>query len=443
MNLHTIAELLGQTCVSQSEITGVSIDSRLVQPGHLFIALPGNRVDGHQYIQQAQLNGAVAVVCTQLTPALTLPQFLVKDSLSALTTLALFHRNSIDCPIIALTGSNGKTTVKEMIHSILPKPAHATPGNLNNHIGVPLSLLQLTPKHRYAVFELGASHLGEIASTAALVRPDVALINNIAPAHIGEFGSIAAVADAKGEIYQALSAIGSAIVNEDDNYAHYWDKHLKNKQVFRFSARKPADFMADALTWDNKGHASFQLSCLTEKAMVNLQVPGFHNVQNALAAAASCHAIGIALADIVEGLNSFRGVAGRMTFLEGKNQAVVIDDSYNANLNSVLTAVDVLSKRPGRRILVLGDMGELGEWTQEHHKEIGKKAQQQGIDILMTCGIHSKHSADAFGNKAQHYQSQLELTQDLLLQLDNTTTVLVKGSRSAAMEKIVQQLLSI
>ncbi|ASQ44938.1 UDP-N-acetylmuramoyl-tripeptide--D-alanyl-D-alanine ligase [Legionella clemsonensis] len=440
MNLTNIANLLGVPCNSKETVTGFCIDSRQIKPGNIFVAIQGEHFDGHDFMAEAVSKGAIAIICSKPDKGVLIPQFEVPDPLKALAKTATAHRQTIHCPIIALTGSNGKTSVKEMIASILPKPAHATPGNLNNHIGAPLSVLQLTTSHRYAVFELGANHVGEIAYTAAIVQPQVALINNIAPAHIGEFGSIEGVARAKGEIYQALPAGGVAVINEDDSYAHFWDSSLTDKKVLRFSLHKPVDVYAKTIQFNEQGCARFDLVLPTDQGQVTLQVPGEHAIANALAAASCSYAVGISLPHIIEGLEHFRGVAGRMTFLQGKNQSLVIDDTYNANLRSVLTAVSVLAKRRGRRILVLGDMGELGSWTQAHHEEVGYAAQRQGIDLLMTCGIHSAHSSKAFGDSAKHYSSQEELAQDLLNKLDADTTVLVKGSRSAAMEKIVHRL---
>lgn len=437
MNLTNIAKLFNSSCPNDFLITDICIDSRNLKPGNLFVALQGENFDGHNFIPDAVAKGAVAVICNRASQLVAVPQIIVNDTLNALAELAAYHRKSIHCPVIALTGSNGKTTVKEMIASILPKPAHATPGNLNNHIGAPLSVLQLRPEHLYAVFELGANHLGEIAHTVAVVKPQVALINNIAPAHIEGFGSIDGVAKAKGEIYQGLADDGTAVVNADDNYAHFWDKQLINKKVLRFSLNNPADVYARALEFDSQGLAHFDLVLPTGHAKVKLQIPGEHSVRNALAAAACCFAVGISKEVIVEGLKQFHGVSGRMTFLNGKNESIIIDDTYNANLHSVLTAVNVLATRQGRRILVLGDLGELGAFTQQHHEEIGHAAYRQGIELLMTCGNQSEFSAHAFGSKAKHYKNQEELAQDLLAKLDKETTVLVKGSRSAAMEKIV------
>ncbi|KTD64644.1 UDP-N-acetylmuramoyl-tripeptide--D-alanyl-D-alanine ligase [Legionella spiritensis] len=440
MNLNTIADLLGYSSSVTTEVTGICIDSREVKPGCLFIAIRGERYDGHHFIKDVAARGAAAVVCEQADPETDIPQWLVPSTLDALANIAACHRKSMTCPVIALTGSNGKTTVKDMIAAVLPGPSHATPGNWNNHIGAPLSVLALNNRHRYAVFELGANHPGEIAHTVRVVQPQVALINNIAPAHIEGFGSIEGVAQAKGEIYQGLPAGGTAVINDDDDFAHFWDPLLDDKKVLRFSLHKPVDVYARAIHFNDQGCASFTL-ILPEAALpVVLQIPGEHTIRNALAAAACCYAAGIEAADIAKGLQQFRGVAGRMTFLTGKNQSLVIDDTYNANLRSVLTAVDVLAKRQGRRILVLGDMGELGDWTQQHHEEIGRAARNKGIDLLMTCGKNSEFTSKAFGVAARHYPSQEALTQDLLPHLAKDTTVLVKGSRSAAMEKIVHQL---
>lgn len=439
--LNTIATVLGcQPCGQEQEISGVCIDSRALAPGNLFVAIRGERFDGHDFIADAVTNGAAAILCERAWEGLAVPQFVVPNTLDALAKLACYHRQSMNCPVIALTGSNGKTSVKEMVAAILPQPSHATAGNRNNHIGVPLSVLALQPNHRYAVFELGANHVGEIAHTVAIAKPQVALINNIAPAHIEGFGSIDGVARAKGEIYQGLAPQGTAVVNDDDDYAHFWDEQLTDKKVLRFSLNKSADVYAKQISFDEQGRGRFTLVMCQQEIAVELKVAGEHTIRNALAAAACCYALGISKADIAQGLNQFRGVAGRMTYLEGKNHSVVIDDTYNANLRSVLTAVDVLAKRQGRRILVLGDLGELGSWTQAHHEEIGRAAQACGIDLLLTCGKNSQYTSQAFGKAAKHFRSQDELATELLPQLDKGTTVLVKGSRSAAMEKIVHRL---
>ncbi|MBA2648226.1 MAG: UDP-N-acetylmuramoyl-tripeptide--D-alanyl-D-alanine ligase [Legionella sp.] len=476
MNLHTLASLLlesknevhspisekvftdtgdsqlnsvdtsGQKSFQSSEvfkdITGFCIDSRILEPGNLFIAIQGEHFDGHKFVLDAQAKGAIGAVVNQFIAGVRMPQFLVSDSLQALATLATYHRSTMHCPVIALTGSNGKTTVKEMIAAILPTPSHATHGNLNNHIGAPLSVLKLQDTHQYAVFELGANRAGDIAYTVAMVQPEVTLINNIAPAHIEGFGSIDGVAVAKGEIHAGLAFGGTAVINDDDSYAHFWDEMLVDKQVLRFSSVHPRDIYARDLCLDAQGRGHFSLITPKGKVDISLLVPGLHNVQNALAAAACAYAVGISAADIQRGLSQFKGVPGRMTFLTGKNQSVVIDDTYNANLRSVLTALDVLSKYPGKKIFVFGDMGELGSWTEQHHHEVGLSARQLGIDMLFSCGIHSAFASKAFDDSKRHFVSQDELVQDLLEELTIDTTVLVKGSRSSAMENIVYKLLN-
>ena len=352
MRLSEIAALLKCPCPKEMTLTGICIDSRRILPGNLFIAIRGETFDGHDFIPDVVAKGAGAIVCHQALPNIPIPQLLVPDTLNALASIATAHRKKFICDVIALTGSNGKTTVKEMIASILPQPSYATPGNLNNHIGVPLSVLQLTALHRSAVFELGANHLGEIAHTVAIVQPKVALINNIAPAHIEGFLSIDGVATAKGEIYQALPVDGTAVINNDDAYAHFWDTFLTNKKIVRFSREKPADIYARAIRYDTAGCGQFILVTPQGEIAIELRVPGAHTVSNAVAAAACTSALGIGLADIALGLHQFGGVAGRMTFLHGKNNAIIIDDTYNANLNSTLMAVYVLASREGMRIFV-------------------------------------------------------------------------------------------
>ncbi|TAL61148.1 MAG: UDP-N-acetylmuramoyl-tripeptide--D-alanyl-D-alanine ligase [Legionella sp.] len=442
MNLIAIASLFSQPCAMSAEVTSYGIDSRTLQAGSLFIAIPGEQFDGHDFVKEAEAKGAVAAIVDHQVSGVKIPQIVVPDTIKALAKIATAYRREIHCPVVALTGSNGKTSVKEMIASILPQPAHATKGNLNNHLGAPLSVLQLKPAHRYAVFELGANHSGEIAHTVSIVQPDVTLINNIAPAHIEGFGSIDGVARAKGEIHQGLTAHGTAVVNDDDAYSHFWDGILADKRVLRFSLNKStADVYAKDIRIDTTGRGHFSLVLPKGQVEVELQVPGEHNIRNALAAATCCYALGIAIPDIQRGLNEFTGVKGRMTVLQGKNHSTVIDDTYNANLRSVVTALEVLSKRPGKKIFVFGDMGELGEWATQHHEEVGLTAKQLGINELMTCGKFSQLSSQSFGPGGEHFASQDKLAQNVIEKLNSDTTVLVKGSRSSAMEKIVQKLL--
>lgn len=441
MTLSEIAALFNLTCAENTVVSGICIDSRKVMSGQLFVAIQGDRFDGHEFIHDAVARGAAAIVCSHAAAGVVVPQFIVPDTLQALAMLAAHHRRQLDCAVIALTGSNGKTTVKEMIASILPKPSFATPGNLNNHIGAPLSVLQLQSAHCFAVFELGANHRGEIEHTVGVVQPQVTLINNIAPAHIDGFGSIDGVAHAKGEIHQGLAAGGTAVINDDDAYAHFWDSILTNKKTIRFSATHPATVHAHNIIYNAEGCAQFMLHVPQGESLIQLTVPGAHNVSNALAAAACTCALGIDLSDISAGLCRFPGVAGRMAFLPGKHHSLIIDDTYNANLRSVLTALDVLAARQGQRIFVFGDMGELGAWSEQHHQDVGIAARKHKIDSIMTCGIQSESTTKAFGIGGQHYPDQETLVQALLQKLDSQTTVLVKGSRSSAMENIVRELI--
>lgn len=428
--------------VGDCPISGICIDSRQAKLGQVFVAIKGDTFDGHDFILQAVNQGAVAVICSRMISGVNVPQWIVPDTTMALAAIATFYRQQHPCVTIALTGSNGKTTVKEMIAAILPQPSFATRGNYNNHIGVPLSVLALQPEHRYAVFELGANHAGEIAHTVAIVKPQVTLVNNIGPAHLEGFGSIEGVAEAKGEIHQGLMHGGTAVINDDDAFAQFWDSSLVGKSTLHFSLDKPADIHADSLTFNPQGCPCFRLITPHGAVWVELKVPGIHNVRNALAAAACATALNIDLSDIAAGLCAFGGVSGRMTYRPGKNNALIIDDTYNANLRSTLSALDVLRQRTGRRIFVFGDMGELGSMSQQHHQEVGEMARVLGIDMLMACGTQSQWAVKGFGESARHYPTQDSLIEDLLPLLDETTTVLVKGSRSSAMEYVVRHLLA-
>lgn len=439
MKLKFLANSLNRSLKEDAIISSVSIDSRQVQPGALFVALKGTHTDGHKFAQDAQMRGARAILCSEKISNISIPQLIVPNVSQALGQLAKAHRALFSIPIIALTGSNGKTSVKEMIYAILPKPALATRGNLNNQLGVPLSLLQLEKTHTSAVFELGASYVGDIAYLASLVVPNVALINNIAPAHIGKFGSIEAIAKTKGEIFNSLKPAGVAIINADDHYANFWNEKLKTHSVLRFSHKSPVDIYATEITFTNSS-SNFIIHTPLEHKKIHLAVPGIHNISNALAATAACYAINLPLTHIVEKLETFRGVQGRLSFLQGQNGSVIIDDTYNANLRSVHAAINVLAKQPGIKILVLGDMGELGIHATSHHQEIGKVAKSLKVDLLYTCGQYTKHTSDTFGKGAVHCDNQIELIELIKPKLNQKTTVLIKGSRSAMMENIVSAL---
>ncbi len=441
MKLKQVAHWLSSSCASEQVINYFTIDSRKVQPGDVFVALPGETHQGHIFISSAAERGAIAVITDKADPNTDIPQFIVKDCLHALTTIATAHRQQAKCPTIALTGSNGKTTVKEMIYSALPKPSLATSGNFNNHIGVPLSVLCLRPEHRYAVFELGANHKGEIEHTVKIALPDIALINNIAPAHIEGFGSIEGIAQAKGEIYQGLGDNGIAVINDDDAFHHYWDSSVKDKSVIRFSMNHPADVYADDIKMDQFNCAQFTIYFPNKQtANIHLQVPGQHSIANALAAASCLTGLQVPVEEIANGLNQFKGVAGRFNHLKGQKESHIIDDSYNANLGSTQRAIETLAKYPGIRILIMGDMGELGQWGEEHHKLVGKMAKQHHIDQVLTLGKLSSATSAAFGDNSHHFDNLDSLLAYAKTLLSSNVVVLIKGSRSAKMERIVDAL---
>lgn len=441
MKLQMVVDALSLSIKTPVEIRGFSIDTRTIQPGDVFVAIVGEQFDGHDFVAQAIAKGAAAVIVSKPQDIPGVLQLQVPDTVKALADIAKAHRASIICPIIALTGSNGKTTVKEMIASILPAPSHATKGNLNNHLGVPLSVLGLTSEHRYAVFEMGANQPDDIRYTVDIVQPDVALINNIAPAHIAGFGSIDGVARSKGEIYTGLKKGGYAIINADDEYAGFWGNRLDGKHCIRFSANQKADVWASDIVLDDLSRARFRLHLGEACVMpIQLQVPGVHNVRNALAAASCSFAVGIEPETIQAGLQSFGGVKGRLAFKRGREHTTIIDDTYNANLRSVLTAVEVLATRPGKKMLVLGDMGELGEHGPLHHREIGAWAKEKGVDWVFTVGTLSQATSEAFGIDACHFQNKQELLAAVTPLLQPGVTVLVKGSRSSQMEDVVEQL---
>lgn len=441
ITLKDIGQCLSIDCDNPTAVDGFSIDSRSLRPGEVFLACKGEKVDGHQFMDDAQSKGAVAVINQQASSTLSIPQFTIENVETALGDIAKAYKTNLYIPTIALTGSNGKTTVKEMIANCLPQPSLATEGNLNNHLGVPIMVAKLRPEHRFAVFELGANHLGEIAYTAAICQPDVALVNNIGPAHIAEFGSIENVARTKGEIYQQLPPSGTAVINDDDDYAHFWDASLIGRRTIRFSKTHRADCFATAISYTEQSCAQFQLTfpCNTVKALT-LSVPGEHMISNALAAASCLWAIGIDCQTIIDGLSAFQGVAGRQFQYKGQYGSCIIDDSYNANLRSSMAALQLLSRRKGKRIMVFGDMGELGDQSPDHHRKVGLHARDLGIDQLFTVGKDSAYAQQAFGQGAQHFQNKQDLIKSLQQQLDQETIVLVKGSRAARMETIVNAL---
>src|SRR5690554_3375610 len=450
--------LLASNAATQT-IGNVTIDSRQVVSGDLFIAIKGPSFDGHDYAEQALEKGAVAVV-VERSMQLNGPQIIVENSRYALGQLAAAVKKETAPKTIAITGSSGKTTVKEMLATILRSHLQgqgdvlATAGNFNNDIGVPLTLLRLTHEHKYAVLELGANHRGEIAYTTGLTKPDVAVINNVAPAHVEGFGDICGVARAKMEIFRELDSSGVAITPANCDFHDLFVRELQGKNHWIFSKEeqvgnglnRAANVWAESIVVDSQGCAQFMLCTATEKRLITLAIPGVHNVSNALAAASCCLALDIPMARIEQGLSTIKPVPGRMWVHETKAGLTVIDDTYNANVGSARAALDVLRTLPGHCIFVLGDMGELGTDARIYHEEIGKYAKLAEVDELYTVGVLSQSASDAFSpnDDSRHFDNKDTLMAALLKRVDALPqlTILVKGSRSAQMERVVEALLA-
>jgi UDP-N-acetylmuramoyl-tripeptide--D-alanyl-D-alanine ligase len=436
------ARLIGEDCT----FNAVSTDSRAIHPGQLFIALSGPRFDGHDYLVDVAAQGAVAALVEREVANAPLPQLLVGDTRRALGQLAVLNRQAYGGPLAAVTGSSGKTTVKEMLASILRAACAgqggevlATRGNLNNDLGVPLTLLELAPEHRAAVIELGASRVGEIRYTVGLTRPGVAIITNAGTAHVGEFGGPDKIVEAKGEILEGLAADGIAVLNLDDPAFAAWKLRAKGRRVSSFALCNPAaDFHALDLACDARGCSAFSLQCAEGQARIQLNLLGQHNVANAVAAAAAAHALAVPLVDIKAGLESLQPVKGRGVAQLATNGVRVIDDSYNANPASICAAIDILAGFSGRTVLVLGDMGELGAWAEQGHRDVGRYAQGK-VDALYAVGPLMAYAVEEFAANGRHFAEQASLIEALRVE-QGDTTILINGSRSAAMEKVVAAL---
>jgi len=443
LNLSAAAKALNaETSGADVTFTGVTTDSRAVAAGDLFVALKGERFDGHNYVKQVMEQGAVAALVERRDPAWgDFPLLVVKDARLALGELAGHWRSIFSIPVVALTGSSGKTTVKEMIAAILREQAGdqavlATKGNLNNDIGMPLTLLGLRDTHRYAVIEMGMNHPGEIAYLSGIARPDVALVINAQAAHLAGLGTVEAVARAKGEIFEGLAANGTAVINADDLHAALWQGLAAGHRVIRFGLQQPAEVSASFTLQPLV--SQIEMVTPTGKFAVALPVPGEHNVRNALAAATVAQALGVDNATIAAGLAKVASVKGRLRTNPCLHGATLIDDTYNANPGSVRAAIAVLAGLPGKKVLVLGDMGELGENARALHGEIGAAAKAAGIDLLFTLGDLSAAAAQAFGEGGRHFEYIEDLLHDIENLLAPEVTVLVKGSRFMRMERVVK-----
>jgi len=440
MKLSDVANLFNNKIeVPTLAFESVSTDTRTIEPGALFVALRGDNFDGHDYLDLAAEKGAIAALVDCECEA-TIPLIKTEDTKLALGTLAAHWRQQLDLKVIGLTGSNGKTTVKEMLTSIFSEVGNvtSTAGNFNNDIGLPLTLLKIKPEHEYAVIEMGANHKNEIAYLTNLTRPDVALLNNAGPAHLEGFGSLQGVAEAKAEIFSGLSSEGVAIINRDDQFAEYWASVCSDYKTMSFGLSKTADVRTDIDEEDYSG--AFVLNTPVGSIDIELNVLGLHNLKNALAASAVAVASEVNLQAIQTGLQKFNGVKGRLQLNKAANDSLIIDDSYNANPASVRAAIDVLSAQKMKSILVLGDMGELGENAVELHAELGRYAKEKNIDQLMSFGDLSSHAAQSFGENGISFKEKKELIAVAKKQLEEKVAVLVKGSRGMHMEDVVAAL---
>ncbi len=436
------AELGIQLSGHDAWFEGVSTDTRTISNGELFCALGGPNFDGHEHCLEAEEKGAVGAIIERAVNA-DLPTLKVDDTRRAFGRLAGAWRNRFSIPIVGVTGSNGKTTVKEMIASILDADTTvlATKGNLNNDIGVPKTLFELDVQHEYAVIEMGANHLGEIKWLTEITQPLVGVITLCAPAHLEGFGSIDAVAQAKGELYTGLLAGGTAVINADDIYASYWSNIAGDRPIVKFGLQQPADVFAENVTDLGIGRGMhFSLQLPSSNVDVELPFDGVHNVSNALAAATAAYALDISSSAIKYGLENASKAGGRLCVLDGIRGSRVIDDTYNANPTSLAAALNTVASAPGEKWLVLGDMGELGSRAAEIHRETGVNVRNIGIDRFYTFGELAAIAGGAYGEGAQSHRDMGELIKALTADVDRGVTVLVKGSRAMKMERIIDAL---
>jgi UDP-N-acetylmuramoyl-tripeptide--D-alanyl-D-alanine ligase len=455
MTLGAAAAALIARATGDAHFNSVGTDSRAIRPGQLFVALRGENFDGHDYLAQAAAAGAAAAMVDAHWTALheaeaPLPLLVVGNTRLGLGALAAHWRSHFpSLPLIGVTGSNGKTSVKEMCAAILHAQAAldgldsaeavlATEGNLNNDIGLPLMLLRLRGDHRAAVIEMGMNRPGEIAYLTALARPTVAIVTNAQRAHLLGLGGLAEIAREKGAIYEGLGHAGVAVVNADDAFADYWRGCNASRPMVSFGLERPAEVQA---RYSPHGlGARVDLRGPAGSVSFELQVPGVHNVRNAVGAAAACMVAGVSLAAVANGLSAYRGTRGRLQRRAAGGGATLLDDSYNANPDSVRAGIDVLAATPGRKVLVLGDMGEIGQTSAQLHDEVGGYAKSQGVDQLLALGTMSEVAAKNFGEGGQHFAKIEDLIAALRKLLSPDTVVLVKGSRFMRMERVADAI---
>ena len=418
----------------------ISTDTRSLQPGALFVALSGPNFDGHDFVAAAAERGAAAALVERVVPG-ALPQVAVPDALAGLSTFAREWRRQFNIPLLGVTGSNGKTTTKELIGSILSQlgPCLITRGNLNNHIGVPLMLLEITAAHRFAVIEMGANHRQEIAHLAGIAEPTIGIVTNAGAAHLEGFGNLDGVASGKGEMFRSLPPDGVAVINADDAYAPLWIDTRVAECVYTFGFEQQADFMAHKVRESgNTGEFRIDFDLVTPVGTrpATIGLAGLHNLRNALGAAAASFAAGAAIDDIVAGLAAMRKVSGRLEFKPAIHDAFLVDDSYNANPSSLKAGLDAFRSFTGERWLVLGEMRELGDSADELHAEVGRYARQTGVTRVLAIGAKSRFAVDAFGANAQLFGDIDALIAAAAADLKPGVAILIKGSRANRLERV-------
>jgi UDP-N-acetylmuramoyl-tripeptide--D-alanyl-D-alanine ligase len=443
---HFEAAMRGTLHGADAEFGAVSTDSRTIARGELFVALQGPNFDGHRFVAAAAERGAAGAVVARLVDA-PIPQILVADTLQALQEAARVWRDTFEIPVVAVAGSNGKTTTKELIAQILAGqgPCHATRGNLNNHIGVPLTLLALDATHATAVIEVGANHPGEVAALMPLVRPTVGIVTNAGAEHLEGFGDLDGVARAEGETFAGLEPGATAVINGDDVYAALWRGMNRASRAVTFGLGAGLDVRAEGLRAriaDGAFVQEFDLVAPAGRVPVRLGLAGRHNVLNALGAAAAAAAAGATPEQIAAGLARAKAVKGRLQLKSAANGAWLIDDSYNANPSSLRAGIDVLASLDGEKWLVLGDMGELGHHALDAHVDAGRYARDAGVTRLYAVGTLTPHAVEAFGRDAEWFPDVAALSAHVRPRLAPGVAVLVKGSRSNRLERVVDALVA-
>ncbi|MDF1654205.1 MAG: UDP-N-acetylmuramoyl-tripeptide--D-alanyl-D-alanine ligase [Coxiellaceae bacterium] len=424
-------------------VSGISIDTRTLQPGELYVAIHGEQLDGHDYLQQAAEAGAIAAMVDHAIENPPLPLLLVEDTTQALGRMAKLHRQTMHAKVVGITGSCGKTTTRALTDGILSLAGNtlASVGSFNNHIGVPLTILKMTPEHQYVVQEIGTNNPGEIAALTEIAAPDVAVITLAAPVHLSGLKDVAGVAKEKGFIYRGLNEQGIAIINHDDKFANQWRLMAGNHRVITFGLQSGAGIFATDLQQNEQGQMQFILHTPGGQCDVQLHMLGQHNVMNALAAAAIAYELSIDLSTIKQGLEEALPENRRLVAKPGFAGCQVIDDSYNANPVAMMAAIELLAGFKERRILVFADMGELGDESSHYHSEVGEIARANNIDALYCYGELSRLAAESFGEQAHHFDDKSQLIEQLKKELTENSTVLVKGSNSMKMNEVTQEII--